>query len=82
MHDTNKDGVLQKTEARQFLQTALTDLPPPNKFDENEFEEAFAEADLNGDGVIDKEEGVAFIREVLEMKRDEEQERIQQQEGK
>ena len=52
-------------------------MPPPNEFDENEFEEAFAETDLNSDGVIDKEEGVAFIREVLEMKRDQEQERIQ-----
>lgn len=37
-------------------------MPPPNNYDESKFEETFLAIDKDGNGMIEKEEMVVFIK--------------------
>ena len=63
--DADHSGELDKEESRNFLRTVLADCPPPNNYDESEFEAVFIEIDTNGDGLLDKEEMMNFIKKLM-----------------
>ena len=60
--DTNGDGVLDKAETRVLVSQLLEYINMPTDFTDNEFEECFGEIDLDGNGVIEKEEMNGFLR--------------------
>ena len=54
--DTNENGKLEKEEVRQFTEQTQKLIDPNAKLDAAEFEEQFKIMDVNGDGIIAKEE--------------------------
>jgi len=55
---------LDKNETRTFLKVVLGNCPPPNNYDDSRFDETFLEMDANGNGMIEKDEMVAFIKKL------------------
>lgn len=55
-YDTDKSGQLDKEETKRFLQDVLTDIPPPNQYDESKFEATFRGMDKDFNGKISKRE--------------------------
>ena len=54
--DEDKSGFLDKDEVRKFSMDLMLLIDPLAEFNEAQFDEKFMEMDLNGDGVIDREE--------------------------
>ena len=63
--DDDHSGELDKEETRNFLKTVLENCPPPNNYDESKFEATFIEIDTNGDGMVDKQEMITFIKKLM-----------------
>jgi len=62
--DSDNSGQLDKNETRTFLKVVLGNCPPPNNYDDTRFDETFLEMDANGNGMIEKDEMVAFIKKL------------------
>lgn len=43
----------------------LADIPPPNDYDEAKFEDTFKAIDKNGNGLIEKNEMVFFVKSLM-----------------
>ena len=63
--DVNNNGSLDQVETKAFLKKALTDIPPPNEYDDSKFDITFRSIDKNRNGVIEKAEMVMFLKSVL-----------------
>ena len=63
--DTDNSGMLDKPETRRFLMVILKDLPPPNNYVEEKFEQTYEAIDKNGDGFIEKFEMNLFIKSLV-----------------
>jgi len=63
--DTDNSGMLDKPETRRFLMVILKDLPPPNNYEEEKFEQTYLAIDKNGDGFIEKFEMNLFIKSLV-----------------
>ena len=55
-YDTDKSGQLDKEETKVFLKDVLSDIPPPNDYDEATFETTFNGMDKDRNGKISKKE--------------------------
>ena len=60
--DTNGDGVLDKGETKVLVTQLLEYINMPTDFTDKEFEECFSEIDLDGNGVIEKNEMNGFLK--------------------
>lgn len=65
LFDKDNSGSLDKPETKNFLQTVLENIPPPNNFDESKFEDTFHAMDKNGNGMVEKSEMVMFIKSIM-----------------
>ncbi len=65
--DKDGSGVLEKDEAKKFLQSSLSEMEDADKFSEANFEEFFKESDKNGNGTIDKDEMVIYLKKLFEV---------------
>merc|ERR1712032_1170895 len=54
--DTNNNGKLEKNEVKSFTMETMKVLKPGQPFNEEEFEENFANLDKNQDGSVSKQE--------------------------
>ena len=63
-YDTDRNGTLDKQEAKKFIQQTLGEMGEDVDFNEADFEACFQEFDRDGNGVIDKDEIVQFIKKV------------------
>ena len=61
-YDKDKSGALDRVETKNFLKDVLSNMPPPNNFDDSKFELTFNSIDKNSNGLIEKVEMVAFIK--------------------
>jgi len=66
--DKDKNGILDKQEARTFLQEVMANIPPPNDFNEAKFEETFAAIDKNNNGKLEKNEMVMFVKSIAKQR--------------
>ena len=65
-YDTDKNGTLDKEEARSFINKTLLAMEGPEKADytDEDFAACFAEFDKDKSGTIDKGEMAQFIKKV------------------
>ena len=63
--DKDNSGALDKAETKKFLQRVLENIPPPNHFDESKFDDTFHAMDKNGNGLVEKNEMVMFIKSIM-----------------
>ena len=68
--DSNTNDKLEKEETRTFLKKAFENLPLHNHFDESKFDETFVAIDKNGNGTIEKNEMVLFMKSILKQQRE------------
>ena len=63
--DTDRSGYLDKRETLTLLNTILREQGEPNS-SVSEFNRFYAEYDINGDGLLSKDEIARFVKEYLD----------------
>ena len=64
-YDKDKNGVLDKNEARRFMTTAIYQTKSCVKVTPATFNVMFAEMDKNGNGTVEKDEMAVTIKKLL-----------------
>ena len=63
-YDDDESGFLDKAETKRFVMDTLSDMADGAGFADGDFDQCFAEFDKDGSGTIEKQEMVAFIKQV------------------
>ena len=63
--DKDKNGVLSKKEARNFVTHTLKDLGNPVTIDESKFQNLYKECDKNKTGNLSKKEFMVFVGKLI-----------------
>ena len=64
-YDVDQNGVINKSEARDFVQTYMPDFQPGFQYTDQTFEALFSQIDSDGSGELDKKEMAAFVIKVI-----------------
>ena len=64
-YDTDLNGSLDKEETKRFVQDTISDVADTTQvFNDRDFDQCFAEFDVDGSGTIEKDEMADFIKQV------------------
>ena len=69
--DKNKDGSLEKSEIRGFIDKICDDMGLEKKTDDETLDEVFKELDADGGGDVSVDELESFLRRIFILQRDE-----------
>ena len=67
-YDTDGNGCLDKEETKKFVQDTLVDMSDGGEFNDDDFDQCFAEFDKDNSGTVEKDEMVEFIKQVAHLK--------------